>query len=84
MVEALKKPVEAVGEKVAPFHALEKEAKLDPVLHAEVLAALKELLDKNPEIKKVLDEAAGYAVIPSIGRASLVLGGLRSRRGVRA
>ena len=76
MVEALKQPVEAVGEKVSkPFHALKKEAKLGPVLHAEVLAALKQLQQKHPEIKKVLDESAGYAVVPSIGRASLVLGG---------
>ncbi len=76
MVEALKQPVEAVSDKVSkPFHALQKEAKLGPVLHAEVLAALKQLQQKRPEIKKVLEEAAGYAVVPSIGRASLVLGG---------
>ncbi len=76
MVEALKQPIEAVGEKVGkPFHALQKEAKLGPVLHAEVLAALKQLQQKHPEIKKVLDESAGYAVVPSVGRASLVLGG---------
>lgn len=76
MVEALKQPVETVAEKVSqPFHALKKEAKLGPVLHSEVLAALKQLQQKHPEIKKVLDESAGYAVIPSIGRASLVLGG---------
>jgi lipid-binding SYLF domain-containing protein len=76
MVEALKQPVEAVTEKVSkPFHALKKEAKLGPVLHAEVLAALKQLQQKHPEIKKVLEESAGYAVVPEIGRASLVLGG---------
>ncbi len=52
-VEAVKQPVEAVGEKVSkPFHALEKEKKLGPVLHAEVLAALKQLQEKHPEIKK--------------------------------
>lgn len=76
MVEALKQPIEAVGDKVSkPFHALQKEAKLGPVLHADVLAALKQLQQKHPEIKKVLEESAGYAVVPSIGRASLVLGG---------
>src|SRR5262249_45915798 len=58
-----------------PFEALEKEAKLGPVLHAEVLAALKALEKKHGDLTKVLDEAAGFAVIPSIGRASLVLGG---------
>src|SRR6185436_3296371 len=52
-----------------------KDPKLRPALHAEVLAALKQLQQKHPEIKKVLKESAGYAVVPSIGRASLVLGG---------
>jgi hypothetical protein len=75
MVEALKQPVEALGEKVKPFHSLEKDPKLRPVLHAEVLAALKQLQQKHPETKKILDESAGYAVVPEIGRASLVLGG---------
>jgi lipid-binding SYLF domain-containing protein len=82
MIDALKHQAEAAGgkvkaagEKVKPFHALEKEAKLAPVLHAEVLAALKELKKKHPEIEKVLKESAGYAVVPQIGRAALVLGG---------
>jgi lipid-binding SYLF domain-containing protein len=74
LLETIKKPVEKL-EELKPFHALEKEAKLGPVLHAEVLAALKQLQQKHPEIKKVLSESAGYAVIPEIGRASLVLGG---------
>jgi lipid-binding SYLF domain-containing protein len=71
MLEAMKRPAEKFG----PFRALEKEAKLGPALHAEVLAALKQLQQKHPDIKKVLDDSAGYAVVPSIGRASLVLGG---------
>jgi hypothetical protein len=76
MVDALKQPVEAVGDKISkPFHALEKEKKLGPVLHAEVLSALKQLQQKHPQIKKVIDESAGYAVVPEIGRASLLLGG---------
>jgi lipid-binding SYLF domain-containing protein len=76
MVEALKEPIHTVGDKVSkPFQALKKEAKLGPVLHAEVLAALKQLQQKHPEVKKILEQSAGYAVVPSIGRASLVLGG---------
>jgi len=75
MVDALKQPVEALGEKVKPFHTLEKNPKLRPVLHAEVLAALKQLQQKHPETKKVIEESAGYAVVPDIGRSSLVLGG---------
>ncbi|MGN6335473.1 hypothetical protein [Mycobacterium sp.] len=69
--EALQKPFEALQK---PFEALQKEAKLGPVLHAEVLAALKKVQSKNPDLQKVLDESAGFAVVPSIGRASLVLG----------
>ncbi|NUP06763.1 MAG: hypothetical protein HOW73_11975 [Polyangiaceae bacterium] len=76
VVAAVKKPIEALGSKVGkPFEALEKERKLGPILHSKVLAALKQLQEKHPEIKKVLAESAGYAVVPSIGRASLVLGG---------
>jgi hypothetical protein len=81
-VEGLTAPIKAVGDAVSgpfdalqkPFGALQKEAKLGPVLHAEVLAALKKVQSKNPDLKKVLDESAGFAVVPSIGRASLVLG----------
>jgi lipid-binding SYLF domain-containing protein len=81
-VEGLKAPIKAVGDAVIspfealqkPFEALQKEARLGPVLHAEVLAALKKVQSKNPDLKKVLDESAGFAVVPAIGRASLVLG----------
>jgi lipid-binding SYLF domain-containing protein len=76
IVEGLKAPIKAVGDAVSsPFEALQKEDKLGPVLHAEVLAALKQVQSKHPDLKKVLDESAGFAVVPSIGRASLVLGG---------
>jgi lipid-binding SYLF domain-containing protein len=79
IVEGLKAPLKAVG-KVGkavsdPFEKLQKEKKLGPVLHADVLAALKQVQKKNPELKKVLDKSAGFAVVPSIGRSSLVLGG---------
>jgi hypothetical protein len=76
MIDALTAPARKIGEAVAgPFHALEKEAKLGPVLHSEVMAALKQLQQKRPELKQVLKEAYGFAVVPSIGRASIVLGG---------
>jgi lipid-binding SYLF domain-containing protein len=75
IVDTLKQPIESMGDKLKPFQALKKEKRLGPVLHAEVLAALKQLQQKHPEIKKVIDESAGYAVVPSVGRASLVLGG---------
>jgi lipid-binding SYLF domain-containing protein len=79
IVEGLKAPIKKVGDKVSevsdPFKALKKEKKLGPVLHAEVLAALKQVQKKNPDLKQVLDKSAGFAVVPSIGRSSLVLGG---------
>ena len=77
-VEGLKAPikkVKEVGKAVSdPFEKLQKEKKLGPVLHADVLAALKQVQAINPDLKKVLDESAGFAVVPAIGRASLVLG----------
>ena len=76
IVEGVKAPIKAVGDAVSsPFEALQKEAKLGPALHAEALGALKAVQSKHPDLKKVLDESAGFAVVPSIGRASLVLGG---------
>jgi lipid-binding SYLF domain-containing protein len=77
-VEGVKAPIKKVGEAVgstSPFEALQKEKELGPALHADVLAALEQIHAKNGDLKKVLDESAGFAVVPSIGRASLVLGG---------
>ena len=77
IVEGLKAPikkVKEVGKAVSdPFEKLQKEKKLGPVLHAKALAALKQVQQKNPELKKVLDESVGFAVVPEIGRSSLVL-----------
>jgi lipid-binding SYLF domain-containing protein len=76
IAEGLKAPIKAVSDAVSsPFEALQKEAKLGPVLHADVLAALEQVQSKHSDLKKVLDESAGFAVVPAIGRASLVLGG---------
>ncbi|WP_338872226.1 lipid-binding SYLF domain-containing protein [Myxococcus stipitatus] len=47
----------------------------EKVLHEEVVATLDRLQQKNPELKEALQQARGYAVFPSLGRASLVLGG---------
>jgi len=46
-------------------------------LHAEVLGALARLKAKDQGIEGVLKKAYGYAVLPSIGRASLLVGGAR-------
>jgi lipid-binding SYLF domain-containing protein len=46
-------------------------------LHAEVIAALAKLKSKDQGLDGVLKKAYGYAVLPAVGRASLLLGGAR-------
>lgn len=48
-------------------------------LHDEVAATLKRLQAKNPGLKQQLQKAHGYAVFPSVGKASLVVGGSYGR-----
>lgn len=82
VIDKIKAPVQKAGEKVSekvgvrgPFHNLEKEASLGRTLHSEVIAAMNRMQKKDPSLKEALEKAYGFAVIPSIGRASLVLGG---------
>ena len=44
-------------------------------LHEDATATLGRLRQKHPNLKDELEKAHGYAVFPSLGRASLVLGG---------
>jgi lipid-binding SYLF domain-containing protein len=53
----------------------EKEIQTNRLLRKDVQGALTWIEELNPEFKKTLDQAHGYAVFPSIGRAGLVLGG---------
>lgn len=53
---------------------LKNESKANKELHAEGLAAVKRMRDKDKGLAKALDKAYGFAVFPSVGRASLVLG----------
>jgi lipid-binding SYLF domain-containing protein len=53
----------------------EKEIQTNRLLRKDVQGALTWIEELNPEFKKMLDQAYGYAVFPSIGRAGLVLGG---------
>jgi hypothetical protein len=74
----LRHKVSSVGEKMGlqgAFKALEKDAQLGRTLHSEVIAAMNTLQEKQPSIKELLEKAYGYAVLPAIGKASLVLGG---------
>jgi len=47
----------------------------DEVLHSEVSSTLTRLKSQHQELKKSLEKAYGYAVFPSVGRASVVVGG---------
>src|SRR5688500_6018289 len=50
-----------------------------PTLHDEVTATLKRLQAKDPGLKRMLKNAHGYAVFPSVGKASAVIGGAYGR-----
>lgn len=54
---------------------IEKEQSTYRVLHQDIQGALKMIIENNPDFQKNIDNAYGYAVFPSVGRASLVLGG---------
>jgi lipid-binding SYLF domain-containing protein len=44
-------------------------------LQDQAAAALQSMLTKDPSLRPVLDDAAGYAVLPDIGKAGLIVGG---------
>jgi hypothetical protein len=46
----------------------------EQTLHVQVVATLNRLLAKHPDLGRRLQEAQGFAVFPSLGRASAVLG----------
>jgi len=78
IIEKGKDLKEDVGEKIGnfgPFKALEKDAKLGRTLHSDCIAAMNTLQEKHKDVKKLLEKAHGFAVVPSCGRASAVLGG---------
>ncbi|HEX2958818.1 MAG TPA: hypothetical protein VHO70_18430 [Chitinispirillaceae bacterium] len=52
-----------------------KELETNRMLHKDVEAALVWIEEQYPQFKKAIDQAYGYAVFPSVGRAGLVLGG---------
>ena len=44
-------------------------------LHADVVATLNRMKEKDESLARQIDEAFAYVVFPSVGKASLVLGG---------
>jgi lipid-binding SYLF domain-containing protein len=48
-------------------------------LQDQAAAALQSMLTKDPSLRPILDDAAGYAVLPDVGKAGLVVGGAHGR-----
>lgn len=44
-------------------------------LHAESRATVRRMADEDPGLQSLLDKAYGYVVFPSVGKASVVIGG---------
>lgn len=72
-LQAAKKPFQSGLSKITS--ALKKEASVGPVLHQQVLGALRQMQAKDPNLTQTLKKAHGYAVFPDIGKANVVLGG---------
>lgn len=51
----------------------------DEVLHSAVSSTLARLKSQHQELKQSLEQAYGYAVFPSIGRAGVVVGGAHGK-----
>lgn len=48
-------------------------------LHAKAQEAIAEFKEKDPSIQRFFDAAAGYVVIPTVGKAGLGIGGARGK-----
>lgn len=71
-----------IGRRLAMTKALAplaKEQEVSRTLHPEAQAALANLLEKDETLRDRLDKAAGYAIFPSVGKASAVLGATYGR-----
>jgi lipid-binding SYLF domain-containing protein len=59
---------------MSPITKLEKEQELSKTLHPETQIALERMLQRDDRLRERLEKAAGYAVFPSVGKASAVVG----------
>lgn len=57
------------------FSAAGKEVEAIEQLHAESKATVRRMAEEDPGLRKVLDGAHAYAVFPSVGKATAVIGG---------
>ncbi|MBI5549387.1 MAG: DUF1080 domain-containing protein, partial [Deltaproteobacteria bacterium] len=70
--------VQVLGATAQPSAEAKKGARRDlAAIHEESLAALARLKGKDQGLQGTLNKAYGYAVLPAVGRASLLLGGAR-------
>lgn len=67
-----KSPIDSIAGLVT---GAQKEISTNRVLKQEVEATIKMIEEAHPNFKKSMDQAYGYAVFPSVGRAGLVVGG---------
>ncbi|NVB81972.1 MAG: hypothetical protein HOV81_26560 [Kofleriaceae bacterium] len=61
------------------YKGLKDEQAATKVLHPESQAALTHLIEKEEGLKERLEKAAGFAIFPSVGKASAVLGATYGR-----
>jgi lipid-binding SYLF domain-containing protein len=74
--KSMKSTIGMISEKTSGIvSGAHKELETNRILHKDVKAALVWIEEQYPQFKKAIDQAYGYAVFPSVGRAGLVLGG---------
>lgn len=57
------------------FAAIGKEAGVLEELHGDVQATLERMETRDPGLTELLSTAHGYAVFPSVGKATAIIGG---------
>lgn len=76
----LRKGEQAVRKRLASaYEGLRDEQAASKVLHPESQAALTHLIEKDHGLQERLEKAAGFAIFPSVGKASAVLGATYGR-----
>ncbi|MBC7171224.1 MAG: hypothetical protein H5U40_02295, partial [Polyangiaceae bacterium] len=56
------------------YDALRNEQTVSKLLHPESQAALDRIIEKDPGLRERVENAYGYAIFPSVGKTSAVLG----------
>lgn len=78
--KSLRKGEQGIRKRFASaYKGLKDEQAASKVLHPESQAALTHLIEKDEGLKERLEKAAGFAIFPSVGKASAVLGATYGR-----